>query len=100
MVSYVPAVWVVSGFAVLAAGWAPRATLLAWLLVGFAFFVVYMGGLLGLPQWLIDVSPFSHVPPMPTADFDGMPLAWLTLVAAVLVGAGLYGFNRRDVEAT
>lgn len=96
--TYTPAVWVMAGVAVVAVGWAPRATTVAWLVVAFAFFIVYLGGLLGLPDWLVNLSPFSHVPPMPAESFSGMPLAWLTLVAAVLVGVGLAGFGRRDLD--
>lgn len=100
ILTYAPAVWVTVGIAVLAVGWAPRATLVAWLLIAYAFFILYLGGLLGLPQWMLDLSPFSHLPAMPVEDFSGMPLAVLTIVAAALIGAGLYGFGRRDLEAT
>ncbi|MDV3221291.1 hypothetical protein [Intrasporangium sp.] len=100
MLSYTPAVWVVVGVAVLAAGWAPRATLVAWLLVVYAFFMRYMGVLLDLPQWVINLSPFSHIASMPAEDFRALPVVVLTVIAAVLVVVGLTGFNRRDIEAT
>ncbi len=100
ILTYAPAVWVMVGVGVLAVGWAPRATLVAWLLIAYAFVILYLGRLLGLPEWMIDLSPFSHVPAMPVESFSGMPLAVLTLVAAGLIGAGLYGFTRRDIEAT
>lgn len=100
VVSYAPAVWVTVGLAVLAVGWAPRATLVAWLLVAYAFFVVYLGGLLGLPQWMVDISPFSHVAAMPAADFEAVPVVMLTVIAAALIAMGLIGFRRRDIEAS
>ncbi len=100
ILSYAPAVWVMVGVAVVLVGWAPRATLVAWLLIVFAFFVVYMGALLGLPDWLISLSPFSHLPAMPVESFDLTPVAILTALAAVLVTVGLTGFRRRDLEAT
>jgi ABC-2 type transport system permease protein len=100
LLAYVPAVWVTVGVAVLAVGWLPRASLVGWLLTAYAFFILYLGGLLRLPQWMLDLSPFTHVPAMPAEDFSGMPLAVLTLVAAALIGLGLVGFRRRDLEAT
>ncbi|GAA6526867.1 polyketide antibiotic transporter [Intrasporangium sp. DVR] len=100
MLSYTPAVWVTVGVALLAAGWAPRATLVAWLLVVYAFFMRYMGALLDLPQWMMNLSPFSHVASMPAADFRATPVLLLTALAVVLITVGLAGFNRRDIEAT
>ena len=99
-VSYLPAVAVVIGVGALLVGWLPRVTGWAWALVGFAAVVMYFGGILDLPQWLIDVSPFSHVPQQPAVDFDGVPLAWLMLVALLLMAAGLVGVRRRDVHDT
>ncbi len=100
LLAYAPAIWVTVGVAVLAVGWWPRASAAGWLLTAYAFFILYLGGLLRLPQWMVDLSPFTHVPAMPAADFEGMPLVWLSLLAAVLVGLGLVGFRRRDLEAT
>lgn len=100
MLTYTPAVWVTAGVAVLLVGWAPRATLVAWLLVVFAFFMRYLGAILDLPQWVVNLSPFSHVASMPAEDFRATPILLLTAVAVVLVVAGLAGFNRRDIEAT
>ncbi len=33
-----------------------------------------LGPLLGLPDWVLDLSPFQHVPQLPAADFDAVPL--------------------------
>ena len=53
--------------------------------------------LLGLPQWLRDLSPFEHVPQVPATWFDAVPLVVLTVVAAVLTAVGLAAFRRRDI---
>ncbi|MEE6280422.1 ABC transporter permease [Georgenia sunbinii] len=95
--SYLPATAVLVGVAALLFGVAPRAAGWAWAPLGFAVVVMYFGGLLDFPQWLIDVSPYAHVPQQPAAAFDLAPLLWLTGIAAVLVAAGLAGVRRRDV---
>lgn len=97
-VSYLPAVAVVLGFGALLVGWLPRAAGWSWALVGFATVIMYLGGILSLPQTIIDLSPFSHIPQQPAVEFDAVPLAWLTLVAVVLTAAGLVGMRRRDLQ--
>jgi ABC-2 type transport system permease protein len=99
-VAYAPALWLTSGLAVAAYGWAPRAVGVAWALLAYAILVIYLGGLLQLPQWLLNLSPYTHVPRMPAADFSPWPLAALTVIAAGLVAAGLAGFRRRDLLST
>src|SRR5690625_2610853 len=96
-VSYLPGVAVVVGVGGLLLGWAPRAAGWSWALVGFAAIVAYFGGILDLPQWLMNLSPFQHVPEQPAFDFEAGPLAWLSLIAVVLLAASVAGFRRRDV---
>ena len=97
MASYAPAVWVVVGLSAALFGLAPRAIGATWALVGYAFVVIYLGGVLQFPAWMEAASPFGHVPRMPAEDFALAPLLALTAVAALLVGIGLAGFQRRDV---
>jgi polyether ionophore transport system permease protein len=92
----IPAVWVSVGVATALFGLAPRFTLFAWaLLVGFLV-VGLLGQVLQFPQWAIDLSPFSHTPTLP-GSISPVPLVVLTAIAVVLTGAGLLGFQRRDV---
>ncbi|MDD9371490.1 MAG: hypothetical protein PV358_15320, partial [Acidimicrobiales bacterium] len=56
----------------------------------------FLGQLLDLPRWALDLSPFEHVPSLPAADVDIIPLVALTLAAGALTAAGLAGFRRRD----
>lgn len=98
--AYAPALWLTAALAVAVFGLVPRAIGLAWALLCYAIFIVYLGGLLDLPDWMFDLSPYTHVPRMPAADFTATPLVILTALAAVLIAAGLAGFRRRDLETT
>src|SRR5699024_9053002 len=64
-VSFLPAVAGAVAVAALLHGWAPRAAGWAWAVVVFAAVVMYFGGILDLPQWVINISPFAHVPQQP-----------------------------------
>jgi ABC-2 type transport system permease protein len=97
--AFVPAVWVLVGAAVGLFGLVPRAAPAAWGLLGASFLVGLLGPLLSLPDWVMDLSPFTHVPLVPAADLTVTPLIVLTAVAAALVAVGLAGFRRRDVPS-
>ena len=92
-----PAVWVIIGLAVTLFGLAPKLSTAAWAIAGLALLLSLFGPVLDLPQVLLDVSPFSHVPKLPAAEFAATPLVWLTGVAVVALVAGLMGWRRRDV---
>jgi ABC-2 type transport system permease protein len=92
-----PAVLVVAGIAVALFGLVPRAASLAWAALGGCFFIGLLGPILQLPDWAMDLSPFTHVPKVPSADLETAPLIWLTAIAAALMAIGLAGFRRRDV---
>ena len=92
-----PAVWVCIGVAVLLFGLAPRWTSAAWAVLLAFFGVGEFGPLLELPGWLVDLSPFSHLPGLPGGDLRVLPLVVLTATAAGLVAIGLGGLSRRDI---
>jgi ABC-2 type transport system permease protein len=92
-----PATWVLAGFGAALFGLAPRLAALTWAGLVACLLLLELGALLGLSQWLVDISPFAHVPKLPGSAFTATPLLWLTATTAVLVGAGLAGFRRRDI---
>ncbi|MDY7086962.1 MAG: hypothetical protein SYR96_17815 [Actinomycetota bacterium] len=76
-------------------GWAAG---LAWTLVVFAVFAGPMfGPSLNLHAWLLDLSPFTHVPNVPAEGASAVPLVGrrLGFVLLALAGAGL--LRRRDL---
>ncbi|MEV7020385.1 ABC transporter permease [Streptomyces sp. NPDC093991] len=93
----VPAVWTLVGLSALLFGLFPRYTVISWGVLAVALVIGQFGELLQLSQTVLNLSPFTHVPNLPEADFEMMPLVWLTLLAAALTAAGLAGFRRRDV---
>jgi len=92
-----PAAWVLAGLGVALFGLAPRLSSLTWAGLIACVVLLELGAILGLSQWLVDASPFAHIPKLPGSAFTGTPLIWLTAIAAVLVASGLAGFRRRDV---
>ncbi|HWM10043.1 MAG TPA: ABC transporter permease, partial [Solirubrobacteraceae bacterium] len=98
-VALAPAVWVLIGIAVALFGLLPRAAVAAWGFLAACYLAAFLGPLLGLPDWVTDLSPFTHVPLLPAASLDVVPLLALTAIAAALVAVGLAGFRRRDVPA-
>ncbi|GGO56395.1 ABC transporter membrane-spanning protein [Streptomyces daqingensis] len=96
--AYAPALWVTAGVTALIYGWVPRAAAAAWSVPVYAFLAGYLGQILRLPGWMNDLSPFGHVPRLPSEDMDWTPVLLLSATAAVLLAVGLAGFRRRDLE--
>lgn len=97
--AYLPAIALFGAFAVAMYGLHLRATGLAWLLVIFTALVTFLGDLLGLPNWVKDLSPLHHVPLLPSAELESLPLLVMGGLAVVLVVAGLLLLRRRDLAA-
>jgi ABC-2 type transport system permease protein len=94
---HLPAVWVLTGITVLVFGIAPGLIMAGWGALVVFLLLGQIGSVLGLPQWAMDISPFTHTPKLPGGEFSMTPLVWLTVVAAALVAVGLAGFRRRDI---
>ncbi|MFE7602352.1 ABC transporter permease [Streptomyces sp. NPDC057494] len=92
-----PAVWTLAGLAVLLWGAAPKAATAAWGVAGLCLALGWIGPALGLPQAVLDLSPFGHLPKLPGPDMTWPPVLALTALAAALTAAGLAGLRRRDV---
>jgi ABC-2 type transport system permease protein len=97
MFAYLPAIATLVGLVVLVAGWVPRWTWVGWVVLAFSFVIGWLGGLLDPPDWVRDLSPFSHIPYVPVESAASRGPAVLAVVAALLVFGGLVGFHRRDV---
>lgn len=95
---YYPAMLVMIGAAVLLIGFLPKLTSLIWLYVIYSFIFLYMGGLFQFPDWAGKLSPFDYIPQLPVESMEWLPVIILIIIAAVLMVAGLIGYNKRDIE--
>ena len=95
--AYLPAELLVAALALALFGLWPRASGVAWAAVAFIAFIALLGTGLRLPQWVIDLSPTSHVGNPPLGAVEAMPLAVLGTIAAGLGVAAAAGFRRRGV---
>lgn len=80
-------------------GLLPKATGAVWAVVGYAAVAGLLGGLLGLPQTAMDISPFAIVPMLPAETFTPWPVLGMLAVAAMLIATGAWGLRRRDIQA-
>lgn len=96
---YIPAILVVAAAAVFLFGLLPSASsALSWAVLAVCLVAGLLGPLLGLPDAVLNISPFTHIPDVPSATVTATPLIWLMLIAAVLAAAGIALFRRRDLE--
>lgn len=95
--AYVPAALVLGGVAVALYGWLPRWVGLAWGVLAGCFVIGWLGEILSLPTWLMDLSPFTQSPQVPMEDVTAAPMAALLGLAVVLVTLGAAGLRRRDL---
>ncbi|MEV7614822.1 ABC transporter permease [Streptomyces sp. NPDC089799] len=93
-----PAVWLIGSLAVLLHGALPKYAPAAWGVAGVALALGWIGPALNLPQAVLNLSPFAHLPKWPgAADPSWTPLFLLTALAAVLTAAGVLALRRRDM---
>ena len=96
--AYWPAVLLLVGVVLFLTGWLPRlTTAVAWAIYGLSTVIAMFGGLLSLPQDLIDHTPFAAVPRLPSESLSWPPLLVLTGIAVLLAAAGIWRFCRRDL---
>jgi ABC-2 type transport system permease protein len=92
-----PAIWVMTAIAIALFGLLPRLTPVAWGPLAICLLIGLTGAAVQVDQWVMDLSPFTHVPRLPGGTATATPLVTLAAIAAVLTLAGLAGLRRRDL---
>jgi ABC-2 type transport system permease protein len=95
--TYLPAIWLLVGVATALYGLVPRAYPAAWVALVACFVIGFLGQVLKLPHWVIELSPFQHTPHVPAAPLAIAPLATMLAITVALGAVGIIGFRRRDV---
>jgi ABC-2 type transport system permease protein len=97
-VNCLPVALLFLGVAALAFALIPRATTgLAYGLVAVAFVWQLLGGVLGAPKWLLELTPFQHVGFVPAQAFRVTDAVVMLALAAAAGAAALWAFGRRDL---
>lgn len=88
------------GLGVLGFAIAPRGTAaLGFGMVAAAFVVQLVGSAIQAPQWVLNISPFTHVAPVPAVGVGWAGAAVLVALGLAFAGAALQLFNTRDLHA-
>lgn len=94
-----PAVWILTGAAAALFGLIPRLTAVSWGLLVMCLVFGQLGQILQFPQWVLNLSPFTHVSALSVSDVGVIPVVALVAIATALIGSGFVGFRRRDIGA-
>ena len=94
--SALPAIWVMTGVTALLVGALPRFAPFAWGVLLVTFMITEIGPLTELPSWVMDLSPFTHLSPLPGGSFEVVSAAVLTLIALALMALGGLAYQNRD----
>lgn len=95
---YLPAVWLFTGISMLLFGLIPRMATLSWVALALVVIVDLLGEFFDISQWILNISPFTHVPRLMAGDSVSGSLILLFVVAMVLILGGILGYQRRDVN--
>ena len=86
------------GIAALAYALLPRAgSGIVYGLVAVAFLWQLVGSLLGVPKWLVELTPFAHVGFVPSQPFRAADAAVMLAIGVLSALAALEVFRRRDL---
>jgi len=90
--AYLPALLVVAGVSAISV--AVRQPLVGWVAVTYIIVALYLGALLRIPQWLIDISPVSRITAPSSISASSLIAVAATGMALALVAGAFY--RRRD----
>ncbi len=92
-----PAVWLVTGIGLLLFAVRSRFATLGWAVLALCLLLGQVGELLGLPRWVVGLSPYGHLPRLPAEPFALLPELVLTVIAAALLALAFWRYRERDI---
>lgn len=92
-----PAVWVLTAITVALVGRIPKIAAAGWGALAACLLISLVGTALQLDHWILDLSPFTHIPKLPGSSLSLAPLIALTAIAFVLATIGIAALRRRDI---
>lgn len=97
-IAQLPAVLVYLGIGLLLFVLVPRVMIgVAWAALTLGAFFGVFGELLGLPDWVRDLSPFAHSPVPIGDDVDWTGGVWMIAIGLVAIAVAIVAMRRREV---
>ncbi len=91
--------WLAFGLGIALVGVVPRLTApLSYGLVLAAYLLDFVGGMLELPEAVLELSPFAHLASVPVVEMNLTATGVSLAVAALGIVVGLVAFRRRDLQ--
>jgi hypothetical protein len=87
-----PAVWILTGVTVALFGLRPRLAWAGWAVLAALGLLWTVAMSVELNSWLLNLSPFNHIPGLPGGEMTATPLIWLVAGVTTLVVVGLPAF--------
>jgi ABC-2 type transport system permease protein len=98
-VNIIPLALLTLGVGIGVFGLAPRLTApVTYGLVIVTYLLDFVGGLLDLPEWMLDLSPFRYLTAVPAADMNVAAALVMLAIGIVGAGTGMLAFHRRDLQ--
>jgi ABC-2 type transport system permease protein len=95
-----PACLVFLGLTLLVFAFAPQATIpLGWTVLGLAAIIGTWGPILQMPEWVTNLSPFSHSPVPAGGDTDWTGGFWMLGIGLAAGVAAIAAMNRRELAS-
>lgn len=89
-----------AGLAATLFGLWPKVTFIAWAFLAYSLTAGFLGGLLGLPEWAMDLTIYRVLPMVNAQAFTPGPVALIAAIGAGLLAVGFVAFRRRDLTTT
>ncbi|HEX2904467.1 MAG TPA: ABC transporter permease [Jatrophihabitans sp.] len=93
----IPAAWTVIAACALLYSVRRTAATAGWALLGGCAVLGLLGPVLRLPRWLLDLSPFTHVPTAPGEPVPAAAVSTLLVVSALAAAGAVWQLGRRDL---